>query len=81
MTGSMTPDSKMAKPQGRRLAQPTFYRYIAPESILVLLTPGEALHCLSVTSERCVIASFQIAEKMGFKGEFREWEELSRIGD
>ena len=36
-------------------------------------TPGEALHCLSVTSERCVIASFQIAEKMGFKGEFRQW--------
>ena len=31
--------------------------------------------------ERCVIASFQIAESMGFKGEFRQWEEMLRIGD
>jgi hypothetical protein len=23
--------------------------------------------------ERCVIASFRVAESMGFKGEFREW--------
>jgi hypothetical protein len=30
--------------------------------------------------ERCVISSFQIAESMGFKGEFRQWEHL-RIGD
>jgi hypothetical protein len=32
-------------------------------------------------SERCVISSFQIAESMGFKGEFRQWEDLLRIGD
>jgi hypothetical protein len=28
-----------------------------------------------------VIASFQIVEGMGFKGEFRQWEHLLRIGD
>jgi hypothetical protein len=31
--------------------------------------------------ERCVIASFRIAESMGFKGDFRQWEDLLRIGD
>ena len=31
--------------------------------------------------ERCVISSFQIAESMGFRGDFREWEDLLRIGD
>ena len=31
--------------------------------------------------ERCVISSFQIAESMGFKGDFRQWEQLLRIGD
>jgi len=31
--------------------------------------------------ERCVIASFRVAESRGFKGEFRQWEELLRIGD
>jgi hypothetical protein len=31
--------------------------------------------------ERCVISSFQIAESMGFKGEFRQWEHVLRIGD
>jgi hypothetical protein len=31
--------------------------------------------------ERCVFASFQVAESMGFKGEFRQWEHLLRIGE
>jgi hypothetical protein len=31
--------------------------------------------------ERCVISSFQIAESMGFKGEFRQREQLLRIGE
>ena len=31
--------------------------------------------------ERCVISSFRDAESMGFKGEFRQWEHLLRIGD
>ena len=31
--------------------------------------------------ERCVISSFRIAESMGFKGEFRQWESLLRIDD
>ncbi len=31
--------------------------------------------------ERCVISSFQIAESMGFKGEFRHWEDLLRVGE
>jgi len=26
--------------------------------------------------ERCVSSTFQIAESMGFKGEFRQWEDL-----
>jgi hypothetical protein len=26
--------------------------------------------------ERCVISTFQIAESMGFKGGFRQWEHL-----
>ncbi len=30
---------------------------------------------------RCVISTFRIAESMGFKGDFRQWEDLLRIGD
>lgn len=30
--------------------------------------------------ERCVISTFQIAESMGFKGDFRQWEYLLRVG-
>jgi hypothetical protein len=26
-------------------------------------------------------SSFQVAESMGFKGDFRQWQELLRIGD
>ncbi len=29
--------------------------------------------------ERCVIATFQVAESMGFKGELRQWEELLAV--
>ena len=31
--------------------------------------------------ERCAISTFQVAESMGFKGDFRQWEDLLRIGD
>jgi hypothetical protein len=31
--------------------------------------------------ERCEISTFQIAESMAFKGEFRQWEHVLRIGD
>jgi hypothetical protein len=31
--------------------------------------------------ERCVIASFRIAESTGFKGDFSQWEHTLRIGD
>jgi hypothetical protein len=31
--------------------------------------------------EPCIISTFQVAESMGFKGDFREWEDLLRIGD
>ena len=31
--------------------------------------------------ERCVISTFQVAQSMGFKGEFRQWEHLLRVGD
>ncbi len=29
--------------------------------------------------ERCVISTFQIAESMGFKGEFRQWESCCEL--
>ena len=29
----------------------------------------------------CVISTFQVAESLGFKGDFRQWEELLPIGD
>ena len=31
--------------------------------------------------ERCVLSSLQIAGRIGFKGDLRQWEELLRIGD
>jgi orotidine-5'-phosphate decarboxylase len=31
--------------------------------------------------ERCVLSTFQVAGRMGFKGDYRQWEELLRIGD
>jgi hypothetical protein len=30
--------------------------------------------------ERCVIATFQIAQSLGFRGDFRQWEHLLQIG-
>jgi hypothetical protein len=30
--------------------------------------------------ERCVISTFQIAETLGFRGDFRQWEHLLQIG-
>jgi hypothetical protein len=29
--------------------------------------------------ERCVISTFQVAQSLGFKGDFRAWEHLLRI--
>ena len=31
--------------------------------------------------ERCIISTFRVAESVGFKGDFRQWQELLRIGD
>ncbi len=31
--------------------------------------------------ERCVISSFRIAESLGFKGDFRQWEHQLRVGE
>jgi triphosphoribosyl-dephospho-CoA synthetase len=31
--------------------------------------------------ERCLLSTFQVAESMGFQGDFRQWEHLLRIGD
>jgi hypothetical protein len=31
--------------------------------------------------ERSVISTFQVAKSMGFKGEFRQWEHLLRVGE
>ena len=31
--------------------------------------------------ERCVISTFQVAGSIGFKGDFRQWEQLLRVGD
>jgi hypothetical protein len=30
--------------------------------------------------ERCVISTFQIAQCLGFRGDFRQWEHLLQIG-
>jgi hypothetical protein len=29
--------------------------------------------------ERCVISTFQIAQSLGFKGDYRQWEHLLRV--
>ena len=52
----------------------------------VLLAGGmrRRLSSISATGkqiERCVISTFRIVESMGFKGEFRQWEHLLRVGD
>jgi hypothetical protein len=31
--------------------------------------------------ERCLISTFKIAESLGFKGDYRQWEHLLRVGD
>ena len=31
--------------------------------------------------ERCLISTFKVAESMGFKGDFRQWEHLLRVGE
>jgi hypothetical protein len=31
--------------------------------------------------EWCVISTFQVAESIGFKGDFRQWKHLLRTGD
>jgi hypothetical protein len=31
--------------------------------------------------ERCLISTFKVAESMGFKGGFHQWEHLLRIGE
>jgi hypothetical protein len=31
--------------------------------------------------ERCLISTFRVAESMGFKGEYRQWEHLLRVGE
>jgi hypothetical protein len=31
--------------------------------------------------ERCVISTFQNAESLGFKGDFRQWEGILRVGE
>ena len=31
--------------------------------------------------ERCIISSFKIAENLGFRGDFRQWEHLLQIGE
>ena len=30
--------------------------------------------------ERCLISTFRVAASLGFKGDYREWEHLLRIG-
>jgi hypothetical protein len=31
--------------------------------------------------ERCLISTFKVAERMGFKGNYHQWDHLRRIGD
>jgi hypothetical protein len=42
---------------------------------------GETAGKSGKSIERCVIATFRIAESLGFKGDCRQWEDLLRIGD
>ena len=53
-------------------------KIISPAGSLVehAKLPGKS----SEEIERCVIATFRVVESMGFKGGFRHWEELLRIG-
>jgi hypothetical protein len=30
--------------------------------------------------ERCVVSTFQIAESLGFRGDFRQWKHLLQVG-
>ena len=32
-------------------------------------------------TERCLISAFRVAASLGFKGDYRQWEHLLRIGD
>jgi hypothetical protein len=31
--------------------------------------------------QRCLISTFQAAQRIGFKGDFHQWEHLLRIGE
>jgi hypothetical protein len=45
--------------------------------------PSDLPNCRGVrqADRRCVISTFQVAESRGFKGDFRQWEHLLRIGE
>src|SRR4029453_9633244 len=45
------------------------------------INPGGRCETAGKQIERCAIATFQIARTIGFKGEFRQWEELLRVGE
>ena len=50
-------------------------------SLMIDTDRGRAAGKSGKQIERSVIASFRVAESIGFKGEFRQWEHLLRIGD
>ena len=31
--------------------------------------------------ERCLLSTFKAAERMGFEGDYRQWQHLLRVGD
>ena len=36
---------------------------------------------MTLTTEPGLISTFKVAESIGFKGDYRQWEHLLRIGD
>jgi hypothetical protein len=64
-------------------------KFLAPKESIVILHDNERWEYRHVCDrpgkggkqiERCVIATFQIAQSLGFNGEFRQWEHLLRVG-
>jgi hypothetical protein len=43
--------------------------------------PGPQSRAFPIAQAAAPCTAFQIAESMGFKGDFRQWEDLVRVGD
>jgi hypothetical protein len=66
-----------AKPPSLPLRDPSRHLAFCRIVPLVPLRAGKS----GKQIERCVISSFQIADSMAFKGDFRQGEDLLRVGE